>query len=133
MIQKIDIIKMARHIVRRSSGRVDMRIMHPVRDWGVALLVAVLLFCGGGVYAGSTFLNELDVTDRVYTPKVDTASYDYDVIASVLSEYHIRVETFNALRADRRFVVIPPAVSTTTPETTTDEENVADNTPTGVE
>lgn len=101
MIEKKDIIAVARHIFRRGQGAPDRRLMHPMREWLIGVACASAVFVGGAAYAGFLFV-ELS-GERRATVSVDdaVAVYDQAAVSAVLAEYGERDARFRALRTDR--------------------------------
>ncbi len=56
MIEKTDILKMAKHVLKRVSGGRDHKIMHPYREWGIGVLVSLMLAVVGGMFAVDRYL-----------------------------------------------------------------------------
>lgn len=51
MMTKPDILAMVQHILRRSRGLSDRRLMHPYREWFVIITGALVLVCASVVYS----------------------------------------------------------------------------------
>lgn len=119
MIKKDDIVKMAKHIVRRDKGIPDRRIMHPIRDWLFGVGIAVLIFVATTVYAGHTFfvgINEQDVRPNEHSGVIE---YRQKAVIEALDLYEKRISTFGMLRSD---VSNKPAVEITEEESDSEEE-----------
>ena len=99
MITKNDIIKMARHVLRRSQGRPDNRIIHPLRDWLIGLSIAVLMLVTLSIYAGSLFFTEKNNDIDAYSVDIETVTYEYERVNNVLETYRARETTFDKLRS----------------------------------
>lgn len=115
MITKHDIIKMAKHVVRRGKGRPDGRIMHPERDWFFGFLAAAVLFLGGVAYAGFVFYSAWQYNPDAVEVDVAAVVYEKDLIREVTERYKAREQAFRALRRE------PAAVGTTTPTIAPDD------------
>lgn len=118
MIKKKDIINMARHIAKRSSGRKDHRLMHPLRDWLIGLFTVVTLLLVGQVYTGFLLLQKQSEDIDSYTVQVETTSYKRERIDAALTTYREKQESFDSVRAE--WALVQPVV----PEEEGSEEGV---------
>ena len=109
MITAHNILKMARHIVRRSDGYRDRRIMHPRRDWLLGLAGTAILFVAGAFGAGYLFWNKSIAATEAYEVALDTVTYDSKLIKRVLAEYRGRSGRYEVFRG-----AVPTATSTAT-------------------
>ncbi len=100
MITKDDIVQMAQHVFRRSTGKQDGRIMHPRREWLTGLLIAAACLMGGSGYAMYVFITELNYTVDAAAVEVRTTTYKEELVRDVLQRYRAREEVFQALRAE---------------------------------
>lgn len=99
MITKNDIIKMAKHITKRSSGRPDGRIMHPRRDWAIGFLFSLVVLLSGVCYAGYVFYTAWEYNPDSYEVFVAPVKYDPDFVDEVLELYVKKADRFETLRA----------------------------------
>lgn len=51
MIDKQELQKIVKHIIKRDRGIPDKRLLHPKREWGIAVLISVVLLVCGSVWA----------------------------------------------------------------------------------
>ena len=70
MIDKKDILKMVKHIKRRSRHVPDRRIIHPQREWAIGLLLFFVILGVGSVFSASRFW---------YFSTIDQALEDNDI------------------------------------------------------
>lgn len=97
MIEKQDILKMAKHVFKRSHGANDHNIMHPYRDWAVGLVVAATIFVLGAIYAFNVYIS-FDNFDIVTSdPAADTVSYKEAQVSAAIELYEERAIKFAAL------------------------------------
>ncbi len=96
MISKSDLIKMARHVARRSEGYADPRIMHPARDWLIGLSAATALFLALSAAAGYLFWSR-NSHDPYGEVTLSTVTYDRATAEAVLTRYRERSLRYRAL------------------------------------
>ena len=116
MIEKKDIIKMVRHIVRRDKGISDPKIMHPMREWGGGLLVSLLAIVVGGSVSASQFMtysqdqkNQAGVTES-------TVLYKAALVESALKLHNEKIsiyENISGVSINDVIVTEPPKIQTT--------------------
>lgn len=112
MITPQAFLSMTRHIVRRSDGYRDRRILHPRRDWLIGLVGAACLFVVGSAGAGYLFWSKSITIATADAGMVDVATYDTKRVSRVLAEYRSRKARYEALREDD--MMTPVATSTAT-------------------
>lgn len=117
MIEKKDILKMVRHIMKRGRGIPDKRLMHPVREWLLGLLGAVAVVVCGVLYSTQLFTTYDKVTEIEQTDSTISIRYNQTVIDDARAQFSARSERFNELRGDRP-APPPPEVATSTATTT---------------
>lgn len=105
MIDRIHIISIARHLLRRDRGVPDKRLMHPVRDWMIGLSVASILFLCTAFVAGAIFLTQIKSIDEPVYVETVLITYKREDARTVLETYAARSEKFEVLRFDRRNAV----------------------------
>jgi hypothetical protein len=118
MIAKHSILKMVQHIVRRSEGYSDRRIMHPARDWCIGLCAAALLFLGSSAAAGHLFWSKSHTAPDAYEVTIDPVKYDPKLIARVLTEYRRRAAQYTSLHGNSGAVPDGVLQATTTAAST---------------
>lgn len=101
MINKNDILKMVRHIAKRSEHIPDRKLMHPARDWFIGLSIAALMFVSSAAFAFMTFHAQSEKVNRVVPVTETVAVYKGEKARAVLELYNERINTFNALRSKR--------------------------------
>lgn len=131
MIQKYDIIKMAKHVFRRSRGIPDRELMHPRRDWLVGLAVFILLMLGGGGASALSYVYYDSIAVATDPSAVVVPRYQAALIEATLERYNERVARYQALRAERP---TPPVTAATSSdedasETPEDSEGIVPDAP----
>lgn len=76
MIEKKDIQKMVNHVVKRDRGIADKRLLHPKREWSVAVIIGLLIFMYGLYFAGKYY--EQFTSLRVDAVEVDVEKLQYE-------------------------------------------------------
>lgn len=102
MISKSDIIRIVKHVGKKSRGIPDRRIMHPGRDWVIGLLMAAATFIGLALYATSVFLTSTTNVDSEIVIESSVVKYEQERTMAVLEKYRKTKETFNFMRNDIR-------------------------------
>ncbi len=100
-----DIHNLTRRIMRAQSGIPDRRMMHPVRDWFIGLVLAILTLGGVSLYAGYTFMQHTS-SGAVSVEHTAPVRYEAEDVADALERYRTRNERFQALRVGLPYV--PP-------------------------
>lgn len=106
MIGKKNVVKIARHVLRRGQDAADQKVMHPVRDWTVGLVVASTLFMGFSAYAGFTFASKYRGVDVVPPFDNSIVVYKRNEAQEILVMYQNRKAEFETLRAERRNITV---------------------------
>lgn len=105
LIDQASIRAMAQQVFRKAQGRPDKRLMHPVREWGIGLVLFAVMVSWGGWYAGMQFIHyrALDTSpSAVHQPVVPT--YNTSLVNTALSIYRARAAAYQAL--------LPPGAAT---------------------
>lgn len=129
MIDKKQILKMADHVFKRSSGVPDKRLMHPEREWitGLGMFVGILLI-GGGL-SSLLFFQYRNVDVQNGEVGVTIPKYNETLIQNVLDYYGERERTFSALVGETPVVPqLDASTSSTTASTTADISTEATST-----
>lgn len=127
MISKADIIKMAKHVTRRSAGMPDRAMMHPRREWLLGLSCAFVVMGAGAAYNAFVFQHYSTIESFVTETQVHITEYRSDRTQTVLERYRERTAAYEALRAEI------PAVSTSAADTSTTSTTSGEASDTGVE
>lgn len=115
MIDKKDIIKMAKHVFKRGKGVPDKRLMHPRRDWTIGMIVFALILIGGSYFGAVSYNQYKEIDTTGGDPGVTIPKYNASRIEETISLYGKLEEQFNMLTGN---VVSAPKPDT---ETTTEE------------
>ncbi len=107
MIEKNDIIKITKHLIKKSSGIPDRRIMHPARDWFVGLGVSAVIFILSLMYAGYQFITISEQTDRIISVESSVVRYNQKGVQDAIEYYKNKEDKFNRLRTEEYRIVSP--------------------------
>ena len=112
MITKQALLHMVRHVVRRSEGYRDRRIMHPRRDWLIGLFGAVFLFLASAAVEGYLFWSKSSADADAVT--LETVTYDQKLVRRVLTEYRSREARYKELLGASVGTPTPTNIATNT-------------------
>lgn len=98
MISKHDILEMAKHIARKDRGRADRSLMHPAREWSVALTVTLVLGVGGCWWAGLSYLSYQDLLDQETEGYVETVGLKEELVDAALDKYADKRREYERLK-----------------------------------
>ncbi|MBI4086687.1 hypothetical protein HY416_01750 [Candidatus Kaiserbacteria bacterium] len=127
MIEKRSIFAIAKHILRRSEGHADRRIMHPARDWLIGLFVAAALFLSVGGGTGYLYWYKSSEVTEAYDVAIEEVSYDQKLITRTLEKYRVRKRAYESLGGNVSAVVpdadeeVATSTATSTKPTSIDE------------
>ncbi|MCA9363661.1 hypothetical protein KC727_00350 [Candidatus Kaiserbacteria bacterium] len=99
---KKDILKIVKHVIRKSDGYPDRRLMHPAREWSVGVGVAIVAFVAVAAFSTKTFLQYSRNTDPDIFVDQTIEQYKQKRAQSILEEYNERSDQFDALRSARQ-------------------------------
>lgn len=132
MITKNDILKMVRHVSKRSRGAKQRDAIEPLREWMRGLLVFVLLMLLAIGYNGYMYRYFSQIDERPVSESSSVARYDEKAIDRALEHFAERRAAYQKLNLQAAPPVpsLPPAttseaineeVATSTPEITEEE------------
>lgn len=101
MINKLDILKYAKRFLRERRVSYDRRLIHPTRDWLIALSCFFAIILAGGAYNAAQFVSyrTIDVNEQ---PVTDTPiTYNQALVDQVLRDYQERRMQYDALQGAR--------------------------------
>lgn len=100
MIEKKDILKMAKHVFKRAGGGRDHEIMHPYREWGAGVLVALIIAIAGASLAVERYLTYSGINVEVSDIGDDAVKYRGAQVEQALLMYEDRKRKFENLVAE---------------------------------
>lgn len=115
MMDKKDIIKIAKHAFKRGQGVPDKRLIHPRRDWAIGILIFAAILFLGGYYSASLFSKYQNI--EISAPGeagVKVPHYDESSIEATINIYNKRAAEYQALVGE--VPVVDEATATTTGE-----------------
>ncbi len=128
MIEKNDIIKMAKHVFKRSKGVPDRALMHPKRDWILGLGLFTIVLLGGGVVSAYHYnlYNAIEVSSGDVPVKI--VRYQTNVVTKAINYFSEREAAYQSERSIvPTRVISPPA--TEAPGVLADETDTATELP----
>lgn len=91
MINKQSFAQVAKRIRRTGRGFHDPQLMHPNREWGTGLLVAVLIFVVSAVWSAETYLQYRSASINVVEPVTENVQiYRASMIDAALENFSER-------------------------------------------
>jgi hypothetical protein len=124
MIDKKDIKKFARELVKFDKGIKNPKLMHPSRDWQIGILSGVVLLSGATLWNLDTYFEYREDNSISQTEEVtDSVVYRETLVKSALDSYQERALTHQELRSSE------PAPL---PETVPEEIDQATSTTSGI-
>mgnify|MGYP007077399587 CR=1 FL=1 len=133
MITKRDILNMVQAVYRHDRGLPSRRLIYPAREWGLGVLLTVVLVVVVCIVAGRTYLTLDQIQDRLDPPVVQTVRYDVATAERTRELFTERTNTYQHLVGGAP--VVPAATTNTAagvsaePTDTTTEESVEEGGP----
>ncbi len=133
MIHRNKISEIARKLVKPNNISLrSLQIMHPQREWGIGLLIAVLIFAGSGIWSAKTYLSyrnfSLENDSEIETNSV---VYRETLVESALATFASKKISFDNLSKQEispAETVVPSASSTNVEMDTIESVETATNT-----
>ena len=100
MIDKKDILKMAKHVFKKGGGYPDRRLMHAKRDWAIGLFIFTIVVIAGGVIAGNIFALYNDVALVEGDPGERIPTYNQNAADAALELYRERGVVHQGLQSE---------------------------------
>ena len=125
MISKKDILKMVRHVRRKSQGVPDRRLIHPRREWIVGLALFVVVALAGVAYNMYTYATISNLENELAVEDSGVVRYQANTVDQALTIFRAKQAEFERLRT-----VVPPPPSNPPAEETpdeTDDDSATDN------
>ena len=98
MITKEDILKMVTKVSRRSRNIQDSRLIHPEREWSLAIIVFVLLLVGIFTLNAKRFAYFNNIEAQLSDETSSAVEYKYGTMQEVLDSYGEKTLLFQELR-----------------------------------
>ena len=114
----------------RKNASYDRHIMHPEREWFVAVAIGLVLFAIGISWNVSTHLQFKNVAISTAPETEETVVYRASLIESALSDFETRKLQYEELKQSllEKRVVVPEVIAPVGEQSTTTEESVEDST-----
>ena len=131
MIDKKDIIKMAKHVFKRGKGYPDRRLIHPKREWTVGLFMSLLVLFVGGTAAAQLYSTYRNVNTLLQVTPATMPRYNAQAVETALTEYRLREQEYESLQKNKG--VSQSVVPVVTPAATTSDQFEEDTGPVELE
>jgi hypothetical protein len=117
----------------RKNASYDRHIMHPEREWFVAVFIGLVLFAIGISWNVSTHLQFKNVAISTVPESEETVVYRESLVESALADFETRKRQYEELKQsllEKRVAVpvVPEVITPVGEQSTTTEESVEDST-----
>lgn len=113
-----DILKSIQRLLPRRRLDYRRRVMHPVRDWLIGLLLFAIVVIAGGVYCAQTFVTYRNVNTEGGTIDETIIQYNRMMVEQALEAYTARKEAYDTAE------ISAPETTADTSTTTDSSEDV---------
>lgn len=117
---------MVRHVVRRSKGLPDKRMIHPRREWGIGVILALVLLIVGVGYTSVIYKQFNEIGEDTVGQVARSVRYDAVLVEQAITHYQTQRTVFDAILTGA-----PKPVATSSEENieeiTTDTDAASDN------
>lgn len=97
-MDKKEMSKIAKNIFHHSRGVQKPKIIHPVRDWGVGITVAVLITAGLLVWSNQTYESYRNFTGNSEGDEQESATiYRETAVNQAIEEFSLRLDQHHEL------------------------------------
>ncbi len=121
MIDTTEITKMVKHIVRRDNGIPDSNIMHPMREWGIGILVTAIAVVGGVIFNIFLYQTYTAALTTVVPVQETAVPYQAANVAAAIEWYTKQAKTYQQIIGTR---TPPVSLATSTSATSTREVEI---------
>ena len=98
MMNKKEITKFAKQIVRAQQGLKNHQLMHPRREWMVGVLVAVGIFAASAAWSAAKYFEYQNFEQQsVSQPEAPVAVYRETLVIEALTAFEEKAERLNVL------------------------------------
>jgi len=106
MISKKDILKMIKHVSKRSRSIPDRRLMHPKREWTITLVMLAVVLVAGSVHSFYKFNKLSNLDKQLVAGESKVVEYKTSLLSDVLDFYEDRTSRFQQIKDG----IVPAAV-----------------------
>lgn len=119
--------KIATRITQKHTALQNSRIMHPVRDWAIGLIIAVVLFFMSAAWSANEYVTYRDVTVVAQNIDEEVVVYRASMVSAALQEFEQRAILHQSLLTQSAPVVVEaPVESVATSSVVTEDEEYTD-------
>ncbi|MEM9336716.1 MAG: hypothetical protein AAGA35_02585 [Patescibacteria group bacterium] len=122
MIEKKDIIKMARHVLKRARGRRDHQIMHPEREWLVGLLGFVVVVGVGSYWVWQQFERYSNLDPVGGESAVVSVAYRGEIVQAAIDRFGEKTDMYEGLVGAQIDTSVEELIQVETTETVVTDE-----------
>lgn len=126
MINKADILKMAKHVTKRVAGGRDHEIMHPYRDWSIGIIASTIIIVIGGMWGVDRYLSYQNINIELGADSEGEVVYREAQVKTALSIYERRASDFDTLVAEIPVGVVEESEESMEAATSSSGVNVKD-------
>lgn len=98
MMNKVELLKLVKHVHKKGQGIPDRQAMHPRREWLTGLFIFLILVVAGAAYSIHLFESYKRIDQRTYTVDVTLPTYNQAGASTVLAYYAGRSQSYHALK-----------------------------------
>ena len=110
-LNKDNLTKMARRILRPERSLQSPQLMHPTREWFVGLLLAVGVFASSAAWSAHMYVQHRDMAVSGAGVETDVVVYRESMVTAALADFAERAATHEELLSFAREVTPDPATS----------------------
>jgi len=102
MINKKEILKIAKGILRKQKGIRDHQIIHPAREWWIGVLLSLVVFSGIATWSIATYSEYSNTSVVASTQATETGVvYRESLIEAALEQFSERQDNYEQLLLNR--------------------------------
>jgi hypothetical protein len=128
MIGKTDIQKMAKHIFRRSQNISDRHLIHPKREWGIGIVIFIVILSSGAYFSATNFSYYKDIEKKLPSQELNLVRYQSGTLKIILEKYQLRQEQASQVLESAQ--LFPLELVTVTDEITSSSTEASKEVPT---
>ena len=100
MIDKNNILKMVTDVFHRSQGYPDRQLLHPQREWGIGVLMFIVVVMAGSAFVATIFVQYRDLSLAQGNVEESIPQYRAVIVQDALELYRARTEEYQQLRGE---------------------------------
>jgi len=108
---------MVTDVFHRSQGYPDRQLLHPQREWGIGVLMFIVVVMAGSAFVATIFVQYRDLSLAQGNVEESIPQYRAVIVQDALELYRARTEEYQQLRGE---VISVPDETTSSTGTSTD-------------